>query len=122
VNALRLDHTDGLYDPEGYFDALQRRFRRVGPKLGASPDDVARPLPILVEKILERGEPLTETWPIDGTTGYEFAAAAMNVMVDSRAEKAITAIYESYTGDHLTFAEHVYQSKHQILRYSLASE
>jgi glycogen operon protein len=122
VNALRLDHTDGLYDPEGYFEALQRRFRRIGLQLGASPDDLPRPLPVLVEKILERGEPLPETWPVDGTTGYEFGAAAMNLMVDARAEKAITSIYESYTGDTYSFAEHVYQSKHQILRYSLASE
>jgi isoamylase len=122
VNALRLDHTDGLYDPEGYFDALQRRFRRAGARLGASPDDLARPLPILVEKILEHGEPLPETWPVDGTTGYEFGAAAMSLLVNARAEKAITSIYASYSGDNASFAQHVYQSKHQILRYSLASE
>ncbi|HEX6276207.1 MAG TPA: glycogen debranching protein GlgX, partial [Polyangiaceae bacterium] len=61
VNALRLDHTDGLFDPHGYFESLQRRFQ--GPtndELG--PDDAARPLPLLVEKILSRDERLPTTW------------------------------------------------------------
>jgi isoamylase len=122
VSALRLDHTDGLYDPLGYFEALQRPFRLPGQRFKASMDDLARPLPILVEKILERGEPLDASWPIDGTTGYEFGAAVTGLWVDRRSERELTLLYESFTGDRTPFAEHVYQSKHQILRYSLASE
>ncbi|MEO8902847.1 MAG: glycogen debranching protein GlgX [Polyangiaceae bacterium] len=122
ISALRLDHTDGLYDPLGYFEALQSRFRRSTQRLKSGPDDLARPLPVLVEKILERGEQLPADWPVDGTTGYDFGGVAMGVFVDARNERAISATYAGYTGDGLSFAEHVYQSKHQILRYSLACE
>ncbi len=122
INALRLDHTDGLYDPFGYFEALQRPFRRLGRDSEAAPDDLARPLPILVEKILGQGESLPPTWPVDGTTGYEFGAAAMGLWVDPRAEAALTSIYQGFTGDHLSLEEHVYRSKLHILQYSLASE
>jgi (1->4)-alpha-D-glucan 1-alpha-D-glucosylmutase len=121
VNALRLDHTDGLYDPLGYFESLQSHFRR-GSRRDIGPDDLARPLPVLIEKILERGETIPAAWPIDGTTGYEFGAAAMGLFVDSRAERAFTTLYETFARDDTTFAEHVYRSRHHILRYSLASE
>ena len=122
VSALRLDHTDGLYDPLGYFEAMQRRFTLASHRATATPDDLARPLPILVEKILEPGERLPADWPVDGTTGYEFGAAVMGLWIEARSEKALTALYQSFTGDHLSFSDHIYQSKLQILRYSLASE
>jgi (1->4)-alpha-D-glucan 1-alpha-D-glucosylmutase len=122
VNALRLDHTDGLYDPLAYFETLQARFRRHSQRFQAGPDDLARPLPILVEKILEHGEKLPSSWPVDGTTGYEFGAAVIGLFVDAASERALSTLYQSFTGDRASFAEHVYRSKHQIVRYSLASE
>jgi glycogen operon protein len=122
VNALRLDHTDGLYDPLRYLEDLQRRFQRGSQRNKVGPDDLARPLPIFIEKILEHGEQLPASWPIDGTTGYEFGAAVMGLWVDAKAERALTSLYETFTQDDATFAEHVYRSKHDILRYSLASE
>jgi glycogen operon protein len=123
VTALRLDHTDGLYDPPAYFEALQRRFARP-PDPGASrtPDDLARPLPVLVEKILQPGESLPAAWLVDGTTGYEFGAAVRGLFVDDAAEDAMTALYTRFTGDSLAFADHVHASKRDILRFSLASE
>ena len=123
VNALRLDHTDGLYDPYAYFESLQRRFTpSAGSGKGASPDDLARPIPLLIEKILEPGEQLSPTWPVDGTTGYELAVALAGLWVDPSAETALTAMYRRFTGDERSFADHVYESKRHILRFSLASE
>jgi isoamylase len=123
VSALRLDHTDGLYDPLAYFEALQRRFVPPTPRATpGSPDDLARPLPLLVEKILEPGEKLPASWPIDGTTGYEFTAAVLGLWVDPRAEEPMTLFWHRFSGDHRTLAEHIYEAKHHILRYSLASE
>jgi glycogen operon protein len=123
VDALRLDHTDGLYDPSAYFEALQRTF---GPApespLPDNPDDRARPLPIFVEKILGEGEVLPPTWTVDGTTGYELAVAARGLWVDPRAEQAVTALYRKFTGDVSTFQEHVRESKRNVLTYSLSSE
>lgn len=58
VDGLRIDHPDGLSDPAGYLERL------------ASAADGAW---TAVEKILEPGEPLPDTWPVAGTTGYDFA-------------------------------------------------
>jgi isoamylase len=122
IGALRLDHTDGLYDPQAYFEALQARFRPRKPRKRTSPDDLARPLPLLVEKILESGEKLPARWPVDGTTGYEFASAVMGLWVDPASEESLTRLYQRFTGDRLAFDAHVYAAKQHILRFSLASE
>jgi len=123
IQALRLDHTDGLYDPFVYFESLQRQFRAtMALNLSATPDDAARPLPILVEKILGPYEKLPAHWPVDGTTGYEFAASAIGVGVDRDAEGYLTDFYREFTGDQRSFEAHVYQSKIRILMDSLASE
>jgi isoamylase len=121
VNGLRLDHTDGLYDPAAYFEKLQSRFR---PSLHSpgSPDDHARPLPILVEKILQRDESLPLEWPVDGTTGYEFGASVRGLWLDPSAETALTRCYASATGDTRSFSEHVYECKRHVVRFVLVSE
>jgi isoamylase len=124
VNALRLDHTDGLYDPRAYFETLQRRFAQVArPRFDDSgPDDAARPLPLLVEKILEPHEQLRGCWPVDGTTGYEFASAVLGLWVDRRAERALSELYRSLTGDARSLREHVYECKKLVIKNSFSSE
>ena len=121
--ALRLDHTDGLFDPSAYFEALQRAFTPLGADvLRENPDDRARPLPILVEKILGRGESMPTSWAVDGTTGYELAVAVGGLWVDPGAEETFTSLYRRFTGDQKTFAEHVLESKKHVLAFSLSSE
>jgi glycogen operon protein len=122
VNALRLDHTDGLYDPYAYFESLQHRFQ--GPTNGETrgPDDLARPLPLLIEKILSRDERLSGDWPVDGTTGYEFRSSLVGLFVAQDAERPMTALYRGSTSDEKSFAEHVYESKQYILGHTLVSE
>jgi isoamylase len=122
VNALRLDHTDGLYDPYAYFELLQRRFQTPANGEAIGPDDRARPLPLLIEKILSRDEQLATTWPVDGTTGYEFRAAVTGLFVDGAAELRISSLYRNLTGDRRSFAEHVYDSKQHIVSHTLVSE
>src|SRR4029450_878583 len=68
IQGLRIDHVDGLADPESYVRALQSA---VGPGFY-----------ILVEKILEPGEEL-RPWPIAGTTGYEVLNQLDGIFVDS---------------------------------------
>jgi isoamylase len=121
VNGLRLDHTDGLYDPYAYFERLQARFRSSNGQ-PESPDDRARPLPILVEKILQRDEALPLEWPVDGTTGYEFGAGVRALLVDSAAEPALTRLYTELTGDTRSFVEHEYECKRHAVRFVLISE
>ncbi|MGC4063327.1 MAG: malto-oligosyltrehalose synthase [Polyangiaceae bacterium] len=123
IQGLRLDHTDGLYDPLGYFEQLQQHFRGVvGHDPSRMPDDALRPLPLLIEKIRETSEKIPLNWPIDGTTGYEFANAAIGITIDPDAENALTRLYVEFTSDTKTFQDHVYDSKQRILADSLASE
>ncbi len=56
VDGLRVDHPDGLRDPEGYLRDLA----------GLTGDAY-----VLVEKILEPGELLPTSWATAGTTGYD---------------------------------------------------
>jgi len=123
IQALRLDHTDGLYDPLTYFETLQRQFKATMVlDHSATPDDASRPLPILVEKILGAFEKLPASWPVDGTTGYEFAASAVGVTIDRDAEEAMTELYREFTDDTRSFEAHVYESRVRTLLDSLASE
>jgi glycogen operon protein len=122
VQALRLDHTDGLYDPYAYFESLQRRFPLKEGGQAASPDDQARPLPIVIEKILGRSESLPPHWPVDGTTGYDFAVSVQGLWVDPQAERAMTQVYRGFTDDPLSFSEHEYDCKNHVLSHTLVSE
>lgn len=55
VTGLRIDHPDGLADPGGYFRRLREHFDGW----------------LVVEKILGPDESLPQSWPVDGTTGYD---------------------------------------------------
>ena len=122
INGLRLDHTDGLYDPDAYFEKLQARFQPPTSGEPMSPDDLARPLPILVEKILQRDEALPEEWPVDGTTGYEFGVSVRGLWIDGDAEAQLNRAYSSFTGDNRSFGEHAYEAKQYVVRFVLISE
>jgi len=68
IDALRVDHIDGLLNPTAYLTRLRTS---VG-------DDV----PIVVEKILALGEEIPASWPVQGTTGYEFMNDVDDLFVD----------------------------------------
>jgi len=120
VQGVRLDHTDGLYDPAGYFVALQRGAARA---LGGewAPGEPL-PLYVVAEKILEPGERLPEDWAIHGTTGYDFLAQLNGTFVDAANEEEVTAIYRRFTGDRASYGDHLYRGKHLIQRVSLPGE
>ena len=56
------------------------------------------PFYLLVEKILGAGETLRPSWPVAGTTGYEFIEALAGLFVDSHGEAALTDAYEDFLG------------------------
>ncbi|WP_225429935.1 malto-oligosyltrehalose synthase [Deinococcus detaillensis] len=118
IAGVRLDHTDGLYDPAGYFQTLQERAAQV---LGVPYAAGDRPLYVLAEKILEPGERLPN-WPIYGTTGYDFLAQLGGVFVESGNEEEISGIYRRFTGDRKSYGQTLHDTKEFIQRVSLASE
>jgi (1->4)-alpha-D-glucan 1-alpha-D-glucosylmutase len=151
VNGLRIDHPDGLFDPKQYLDRLQKHYllerahvlveedpayrevpwsewepalaeairtaRQEGP---ASP--LWRPLFVVVEKILGKGEPIPEDWPVYGTTGYAFANRLCGLFVESENAPAFTRIYERWSGLRTPLRDVVYQNKFLILQVSLSGE
>lgn len=122
VTGVRLDHTDGLYDPAGYFRALQHGAARALGREWREEEGAALPLYVVAEKILEPGEALPEDWAIHGTTGYDFLAQLGGTFVEAGHEEEVTAIYRRFTGDRASYGEHLYAGKHLIQRVSLPGE
>lgn len=123
VTGVRLDHPDGLFDPPRYFWRLQQeRLAQAVHARTPDPRRSGRPLYVVVEKILGRGERLPGGWPVHGTIGYEFLNLVGGLFVDQRNEKAMTTAYAAFTGQGAPFADIVYESKKLIVRASMSSE
>src|SRR5918999_1253777 len=99
VDGLRIDHPDGLADPRGYLERLRAR----GVKH------------VWVEKILEPGERLRH-WPVEGTTGYEFANDVTALFVDPAGEEPLSRLYAELTGEQRSFAEVAHEAKLELAR------
>src|SRR5581483_10747148 len=85
---LRVDHIDGLYDPANYL----RRLRQY-----------AGDAYLTVEKILVLDEPLPESWPIQGTTGYQFLNYLNGLFCDKQNEPAFSDIYRRFAEFHTPY-------------------
>jgi malto-oligosyltrehalose synthase/4-alpha-glucanotransferase len=107
IQGLRIDHIDGLYDPEQYL----QRLRQLA-------DDHTY---IVVEKILEPGEELP-AWPIQGTTGYDFLAQVNNLFTDQKSQKAFTSFYNDIAGKKKPVNEKVRDKKNLILTTHMNGE
>ncbi len=90
IQGVRVDHIDGLRRPEQYLTRLRK----------AAPDAA-----IFVEKILMPGEELPESWPVQGTTGYDFLNSVNGLFVDPRGELPLTRFYASFTSERRSFRE-----------------
>jgi (1->4)-alpha-D-glucan 1-alpha-D-glucosylmutase len=117
IHGLRIDHVDGLCYPGDYLRNLQRCVRKI-----TGQQDSARPLYLVVEKILLGDERLPASWPVHGTTGYDFTNEVAGLFIDPSAEASITDSYRKFLGEVLPLSEIVHQSKVETMRLSLASE
>ena len=106
VDGLRIDHPDGLANPREYLERLQGR-------------GVGR---IWVEKILEPGEQLRSDWPVEGTTGYEFANDVTALFVDPAGEEPLTQLYAELTGERRPFAGVAHEAKLEVARTTFTQE
>jgi (1->4)-alpha-D-glucan 1-alpha-D-glucosylmutase len=94
VDALRIDHPDGMADPVQYY----RRLRDAGVET------------VWIEKILEPSESLRD-WPVAGTVGYEFLNDAVAVFVDRDAENLFTALWREFSADPRNFHQVALEAK-----------
>ena len=106
---LRIDHIDGLYDPKAYCERLREA---VG----------ARPLYLVVEKILAHHESLRGDWPVDGTTGYEFLGVVGGLFVDPDGESVLRRCWRRFAPDALDFEAEVYACKKLVMNFLLGGE
>ncbi|SCY72561.1 malto-oligosyltrehalose synthase [Microvirga guangxiensis] len=107
VHGLRIDHIDGLADPEGYTRALQRQ---VGPGFY-----------VVVEKILEPEEQL-RPWPVAGTSGYDVLNLIDGVLTNHAAEEAFERIYREASNISDDYDKLLKRAKFDIIRVNFASE
>lgn len=107
LDGLRVDHIDGLADPQGYLDHL-----------AASAPDVWR----IVEKILEPSERLRASWPVAGTTGYDFLNVMTGLFVDPAGEGPLTELYSRFIGQDADFEACAIEKKRLVLRTGLAGD
>lgn len=114
LDGLRIDHIDGLLDPAEYLQRLRA--------LALKTDGASRPFWIWVEKILAADEDLRSDWPVEGTTGYEFANQALRLLTNPEGESALTRAFEEHTGERQPFEALVRECKVRILRNEMASE
>ncbi|MFQ5781143.1 MAG: malto-oligosyltrehalose synthase, partial [Nitrospiria bacterium] len=119
VTGLRIDHVDGLTNPEDYLRRLQQRATAHLPVDGGSGK---RSLYIVVEKILAADEQLPADWPVDGTTGYEFLYLLNNLFVDRRNEERFDALYSRFIGERFSFEDLIYEKKRMIMQTTMQSE
>lgn len=85
IDGFRIDHPDGLADPEGYLAQLNRSTR---------PGTV-----VWVEKILEGSEALPSSWECAGTTGYDAMQAVQTALVDPASAPVLDRTWQAAGGE-----------------------
>ena len=107
LDGVRVDHPDGLRDPRQYFDRLRNR----------APDAW-----IVGEKILEPGEFLRPSWPIEGTSGYDFLNVCNNLLVHREGVEELTAIYSDFTAEPTDYEAVAHDKKLAVEQEALGSD
>ena len=107
LEGLRIDHIDGLRDPEDYLERLRAE---------------ARSAYIVVEKITESTEELPAAWPVEGTTGYDYLNVAGGLMIDPHSEPALTELYGNVTQTSADLADLTREKKWLLMTTELATD
>lgn len=105
IDGIRIDHIDGLYDPQVYLQRIRARY----PKLY-----------VVVEKILGEVEQLPLDWPVQGTTGYDFLALVNSLQCRRESIKSIAQTYFRFSGKHVHFIDVMHDKKRLIIGKHLA--
>ncbi|WP_368961738.1 malto-oligosyltrehalose synthase [Parafrankia sp. FMc2] len=107
LEGLRIDHPDGLADPEEYLRQLA---------------DATGGVWTIVEKIIEREEALPDSWACDGTTGYETLNRITRLFLDPVSARPLAALYTEVSGRSPDFAPVARAAKMDVLTTVLRPE
>jgi (1->4)-alpha-D-glucan 1-alpha-D-glucosylmutase len=115
IQGLRLDHIDGLRDPAQYFQRLRRLIRDAQGKH-------ARPVYMVVEKILGEHEKLHAFSGVHGTTGYEWLNAITQVLIDGNGLEPLDEIWRQVSNQSPKLEPVLLDAKRRVLETLLTSE
>ncbi|GAA3785960.1 malto-oligosyltrehalose synthase [Streptomyces phyllanthi] len=111
VDGLRIDHPDGLADPDAY---LRRLHEATGGRW------------TVVEKILAEGEPLPAAWPVAGTTGYDALRHVDGLFTDPAGAGELLGQYRRFAAPQADRGGHweatVRRAAYRVLTHELATE
>jgi (1->4)-alpha-D-glucan 1-alpha-D-glucosylmutase len=107
LDGVRIDHPDGLRDPQQYCERLRSRAPQAW---------------IIGEKILEPGEFLRPAWPIEGTSGYDFMNVCKNLLVHGDGLKELSGVYAEFTGEPTDFGQVAHDKKLNVEQEALGSD
>ncbi|MDO6434552.1 malto-oligosyltrehalose synthase [Flavitalea sp. BT771] len=105
IQGLRVDHIDGLAAPDQYIRRLRQTF--------------GNDCYIVAEKILAAEEQVPAAWQLQGTTGYDFLAAAGALFTDPDGFHQIISFYrENIVADMPAYGTLAFEKKrHFLLTY-----
>ena len=104
---IRIDHVDGLRDPLAYLTRIAKTAPRAW---------------VVVEKILQANERLPESWPVAGTTGYDFLNRVGGLFIDPAGEAPLTRLYGEFTVVSADYPAMARECKEFVARDILGSE
>ncbi|WP_173456715.1 malto-oligosyltrehalose synthase [Streptomyces sp. NRRL S-31] len=111
LDGLRVDHPDGLADPDGY---LARLHEATGGRW------------TVVEKILADGERLPASWPVAGTTGYDALRHVDGLFTDRTGAYELQGRYRAFAAPQTdrggNWEATVRRAAYKVLTHELATE
>ncbi|MDN5701221.1 MAG: malto-oligosyltrehalose synthase, partial [Kocuria sp.] len=108
VDGLRIDHPDGVRDPEDYLEKLA---------------DVTGGAWTTVEKILEPGESLPQQWKTAGTTGYDSLGWIDRVLTNPEGHYELASLDTKLReGDPVRWEELIHDTKRRMADVGLSAE
>ncbi len=106
-SGVRIDHIDGLFDPEQYLQRLRE----------SNPESY-----LVVEKILHPDEELPARWTVEGTTGYDFLNHVHGVLCERQNDKRFERIYSRFIARFLQYESLVADKKRLIIGRHMAGD
>ncbi|WNM30991.1 malto-oligosyltrehalose synthase [Streptomyces sp. Li-HN-5-11] len=111
IDGLRVDHPDGLADPDAY---LARLHEAAGGRW------------TVVEKILSDGERLPPSWPVAGTTGYDALRHVDGLFTDPAGAEELLEQYHRFAAPQTDrggdWPATVRRAAYQVITHELAAE
>ncbi len=104
---LRVDHIDGLFDPLAYLKRLR---------------DETEGVYSVVEKILSLEEELPSSWPVQGTTGYDYLNFLNGIFCQKENEAEFNRVYASFADVRFEREDLLYEEKSIIIEHFMTGD